>query len=123
MKGDKVNAEKQWMLLKGNIEQNPLYKPIYEHRENSYKLRMIKQDMIEHNWTEGDLSQDKLSNWTEGDLSHDENKKPGVETGVAGEAKKSHRVGVAGEKKEIGTESESLERQKKLALSPESLVK
>ncbi len=107
MKGDKENAEKQLMLLKGNIEQNPLYKPIYEHRENSLKLMTIKQDMVEHNWTEGDLSADNLeSNYTEGDLSKDEAKAPGVETGVKGEAKEiGTESGVADEKKDIGVES------------------
>jgi tetratricopeptide (TPR) repeat protein len=107
MKGDRENAEKQLMLLKGTIEQNPLYKPIYEHRQNSFKLMTIKQDMVEHNWTEGDLCADNIEgNWTEGDLSKDETKTPGAETGVKGEEKEiGSESGVADKKKDIGQES------------------
>ena len=118
MKGDKKAADNQLMILKGCVEKNPLYDPIYQHRKNKYELMSIKKDMIDHGWTEGDLSADNVeSKWTEGDLSSDPSKKPGVETGVADEKKEiGVETGVAGETKEIGTETGVADEKKDIGV-------
>ena len=107
MKGDTKNAEAQLMLLKGSVEKNPLYQALYDHRENSFKLMNIKKDMIEHNWTEGDMSADASADkWTEGDLSQDPSKTPGAEVGVKGETKDiGTESGVPDEQRDIGVET------------------
>ena len=93
----------------------------------------IKKDMIEHNWTEGDMSADVgADNWTEGDLSQDPKHKLQVlkwrsrvrpktlELKVVllmNKGTSACKTGVKGKEKNIGTETGVAEENKAVGVA------